>query len=206
MKIEKGSVTARFTWNLHEHHGWTRLHRDFCSSRKKWQESCDKIIAKAAQNSANCPLLFSRAEFIGSECYAARAGELLPATTQLILICDNRPSIIGQFDHEQAAEIGYAEAVKEHGLDRLTCDRGGHAGETETVEVDEVSATLYVDGQRYKFEADSDGSCFDAAEILRQMEISLAPSEDDGEDAAELRAAAGEIALVVNNMLADLAE
>jgi len=177
-KIEIGFVSAKFNWMLHEHHGWAKLHRDFCCTREEWNKSCDEVIMKAAGDSSDQPSLFERDEFLTCDYYESQFASIKTDTTHILT--DGHSRTIEQFTNEADANKAYDEAMRDHGLARLTCDQGGHAGPTERVDVEDVEVTVYVRGEQYKFEADSDEANFDGAEIFKLM------SGEDLEDESEI--------------------
>jgi hypothetical protein len=162
--IKLGTVNANFAWMLREHHGWTELHSAYVSSRAEFNKECDEVIVKAADDSSNQPILFDRAEFMACK----SPFDSLAANTTHILVTERND--IAEFTDEACAQMALDEAMREHGLKRLTCDRGGHAGETERVDVSDIDIVVYVGNDSMKFHAADLTTEFKSQDVLDKDE------------------------------------
>ncbi len=166
-EIKIGNVNASFSWMLHEHHGWTELHSAYVSTRAEFNKECDEVALKAAGDSSDQPSLFDRAEFLECDYYQSQFASLATNTTHIVASGRND---IAEFTDEASAQKSLDEAMRDHGYSRLTCDRGGHAGETERVNVSDIDITVYVGNDSLKFNAADLDAEFTAQDVLDKAE------------------------------------
>ncbi len=166
-EIKYGTVNAKFTWMLREHHGWTALHSAYVSTRAEWDKECASVVTEAANDSSDSPSLFNRAEFLDCEYYECQFVSLKPETTHIVTKSADE---IDQFTNEADAQAALDEAMSEHGLDRLYCDRGGHAGPTERVDVSDIDITVNVGSGSLKFSANDLDTEFTAEDVTDKDE------------------------------------
>jgi hypothetical protein len=201
MKTEiKVTGGACYTWRLREHTHWSDLVTGYCESREEFQRLCDEAALKAGEGSDNSPSLFEVAEFLDCDYYENAWPQVKPDTKYVLT--EGR-EIAEQFTDEVAANKAYHAAILEHGYERLTCDRGGHAGQTDVVDVEGISLSVWVGFERYRIEPKLD--CYDAAEILAALTEEM-DAEDDAEEIATLRDNAQVIADAVNAKLQEIEE
>ena len=156
MKTEiKTSLIADRKWRLNEHHGWTTLASDY-GTKESYDAKCADAIEDAANNSDSQPSLMPRDEFLACDYYESQFESLKPETTHVLCLSKRR---IEQFTDEAAAEKAYDSAMHDHGYERLTCDRGGHAGTTERTSISDICVTVTAPSGVYQFKfADADAS------------------------------------------------
>gem|GEM_PF-7034366 len=136
-------------WMLHEHHDWKCLviHH---GTRAEFESACEDKIEEAVDNSSDSPCLFDRAEFLAADYYQDKFAEIKPDTTHVLTV-DDRGGI-EQFSNKDAAQKAYDAARRDHGSSRLTCDRGGHQGATERVDVSHVRIIVTAPSGVYGFD------------------------------------------------------
>lgn len=166
-EIKIGKVNAKFKWTLREHNGWTELHSAYVSSRDEFNKECDEVIFKAAGDSSDQPSLFDRADFLDCDYYKSQFASLAANTTHIVATGRND---IAEFTDEASAQKAMDEAMREHGLNRLTCDRGGHAGETERVDVSDIDIKIHVGNDSIKFSAADLNTEFTSQDVLDKDE------------------------------------
>lgn len=145
-KIEAESNAAR-DWMLREHHGWTRLASNY-GTRAEFDAECEREISKAADSGDDSPSMFDRAEFLDCQYYQPHFASLAPETTHIV--AEGRS--ISQFTSEADAQSAFDEARREYGVNQLTCDRGGHDGQTERVDVSDIRVSVTTPSGRYCFD------------------------------------------------------
>ena len=166
-EIKLETVNANFSWMLHEHHGWTELHGAYVSSRGGFESECDEVVLKAAGDSSDQPSLFDRAEFLDCDYYQSHFSKIAPETTHIVADGQND---IAEFTNLEAAQTAYDNDLREHGQERLTCDRGGHAGQTERVDVSDIDITVRVGSDSLRFNAADLDTEFTAEQIFEKDE------------------------------------
>ena len=158
---------------LHVHHGWTRLAQAY-GSRADFDAACEAAVAKAAKRGCDSPSLLARDEFLACEYYGAKHGAITPETTHVVALSADE---IQQFADEAAASKAYSAARRDYGLERLTCDRGGHAGPSERVDVSDVRVSVAAPSGLYRFDfGDPDAEVTD--EMLEDKDVPQAERAD----------------------------
>lgn len=179
----KATANATRKWRLREHHGWTTL-VDVYGTRAEFEAVVEEAIASVAESSSDSPSLFTRADFLDCDYYESQFASLKPETTHIVAkSADN----IKQFTDEAEADKALAVAMLEYGYERLTCDRGGHAGETEKTFITDICVTITAPSGVYQFE-------FATAESELPSNEDL---EDKGIPAAEMEAVTQAIEMVL---------
>lgn len=154
-KTIKVSALAERKWRLHEHHGWTTIVSDY-GTKESYDTKCADAVEDAANNSDSQPSLMPRDEFLACDYYESQFKSLRPETTHALCLSQRD---IEQFADEAVADKAYDAAMHDHGYDRLTCDRGGHAGSTEYTSVSDICVTVTAPSGVYQFKfADADAS------------------------------------------------
>lgn len=169
----KVSTSANRKWMLHEHHGWTCLAECY-GTRAEYDEACAAEIMNAAEHSDSSPALFNRAEFLECDYYERHHADIAADTTYIV--ATGRDDI-AEFTSQEAAEKALDEAMREHGYDRLTCDRGGHASSTEHTTVSDIRVTVTAPSGIYRFDFDgADAEVTD--EMLEDKDVPQSERED----------------------------
>ena len=128
--------SASFTWRIHQHHGWKTLHSSYCDTRAEFDAECDRLAEDEASNSSDSPSLLSREDYLDSDYYSVL---LQPATVAAVCISKND---VREFTSEAEAQAAYQIAMRDHGYARLLCDIGNHAGQTDVVDVEDITIRL----------------------------------------------------------------
>lgn len=174
--------TANREWMLHEHHGWTRLVSEY-GTRAEFDAACQKKVLDAANDSSYAPTFFDREDYVDG----GYEKPIKDDTTHLIM---DESGDLTEFTSDAAAKAAYSEALAEHGLNRLTCDRGGHSGPSERVNASDIRVYVTTPSGEYKFD-------YENAESAVEFETLLDAGIPTGEIEAVRTAIEAELATIL---------